>query len=240
MNTAILKDQTLLITGAAGGLGSALAGRCAAHGATVVLLDKNAKGLETVYDAIVAAGGPEPLLLPADLEGISPDDCQAIVAQLNSDFGRLNGLIHCAARFDGLTPHGHLAGDEWLRVMQANLNGPWLLTQACLPLLAESDPARCIFVLENLPRVAGPHWGAYGVSKHALMALVKQLREELEHSGVTVFGFNPGPMMTALRSQAFVRASADDAPDPEIAAERLVTILASVANPASFIDLEAD
>lgn len=72
-DAAALAGRVVLITGAAGGLGSAAAQACASAGATVVLLGRKLRPLERIYDA-VAKLGPEPLLYPLDLAGATPDD----------------------------------------------------------------------------------------------------------------------------------------------------------------------
>src|SRR5690606_24886999 len=70
----LLRDKVVLITGAAAGLGRALALQCAAHGATVVLLDRQVRQLEQLYDEIEATGGPQPVIYPPHPEGASTDD----------------------------------------------------------------------------------------------------------------------------------------------------------------------
>src|SRR5690606_38095294 len=97
-----LAGRVVLVSGAAGGLGSAAAVACAGAGATVVLLGRKVPKLNRVYDAI-ARQGPEPLLYPLDLEGASPDDYAELASRLQAEFGRLDGLLHCAAEFRGLT-----------------------------------------------------------------------------------------------------------------------------------------
>src|SRR6056297_1026128 len=92
-----LKDKVILVTGAGDGLGQAAAKAYAAHGATVVLLGRTIPKLEKTYDAIVAAGGPEPALYPLNLEGATPKDYEQLAETLNEQFGGLHGLLHSAA-----------------------------------------------------------------------------------------------------------------------------------------------
>ena len=98
-----LDGRVVLVAGAAGGLGAAASRACAAAGATVVLLGRKVAKLNRVYDS-AAQLGPEPLLYPLDMEGASPDDYAELATRLASEVGRLDGLLHCAADFAGLTP----------------------------------------------------------------------------------------------------------------------------------------
>ena len=75
----LLRDRVILITGAANGIGRALAGACAAHGASVILLDRDVRALEQAYDEIMATGHTEPALYPMDLKGATPDDYATLV-----------------------------------------------------------------------------------------------------------------------------------------------------------------
>ncbi len=78
----LLAGRTILVTGAGDGIGRAAAMAFAAHAATVVLLGKTIPKLEAVYDAIVAAGGPEPAIYPLHLEGATPRDYEALATKL--------------------------------------------------------------------------------------------------------------------------------------------------------------
>src|SRR3546814_3009848 len=88
-----------------GGLGRPSAIACARAGATVVLLGRKVPKLNRVYDAIAKSdeGLPEPVNYPFDLEGASRDDHADLARRIEEGFGRLDGLLHCAADFHGLT-----------------------------------------------------------------------------------------------------------------------------------------
>src|SRR5690606_22766145 len=101
-----LEGRAILVTGAHGGLGRAVALACAQAGATAVLLGRKSRRLEQVADAIEKAGG-DALLYPLDLEGAVPDDYAELAARLGERPGRLDGVVHCAAEFAGLTPLEH-------------------------------------------------------------------------------------------------------------------------------------
>ena len=197
-----LDGGVVLVTGAAGGLGSAAAVACARAGATVILLGRKVAPLNRVYDAARAVG-PEPMLYPLDLEGASPDDYDQLAQAIEAEFGRLDGLLHCAAEFKGLTPLLHTDPADFARAIHVDLTARWWLTQACLPLLAKSEAGAVVFALDDPARSGGAFWGGYGLAQAAQATLVTMLQAELGEHGPRVSGLRPGPMRTALRGKAF-------------------------------------
>jgi NAD(P)-dependent dehydrogenase (short-subunit alcohol dehydrogenase family) len=219
-----LQDRVVLVAGAYGGLGSVAAVACARAGATVVLLGRKVPKLNRVYDA-VAPAGPEPLLYPLDLEGASADDYADLAQRIETDLGRLDGVLHCAANFPGLTPLLQTDPAAFARAIHVNLTARWWLTQACLPLLGKADDAAVVFVVDDTTRVSKPYWGGYGLAQHSLAGLVGMLQSELASSKIRISGLQPGPMRTPLRAKAYVEENDRVARDPEAYAQACVTLL---------------
>jgi NAD(P)-dependent dehydrogenase (short-subunit alcohol dehydrogenase family) len=200
----LLHDRIILLTGAASGIGQAVAMDMAAHGATTILLDREVSGLEETYDSIVAAGHPEPALYPMDLQGAEPDDYTRLAATLADEFGQLDGLIHNAAQLGALVPFANYDNELWFQNLQANLNAPYLLTTACLGLLNASKDASIVFTSDAVGRKGKAYWGAYGVSKAGMEIFMQTLAEELEaNTSIRVNSLDPGPVQTALRRIAY-------------------------------------
>lgn len=200
----LLKDRTILITGSGSGIGAAVAVGCARHGATVILLDKAVRNLEQVYDAIEAAGGPQPAIYPMDLEGATEKDYFDMAATLEKEFGRLDGLLHNAAMLGALIPVVYYEAELWNRILQINLTAPFLMTRACLGLLRESDDASVVFSSDSVGRKGKAYWGAYGVSKAASENFMQILADELEtNTRVRANSLDTGPVATPLRSLAY-------------------------------------
>ncbi|MCA0298927.1 MAG: SDR family NAD(P)-dependent oxidoreductase [Proteobacteria bacterium] len=221
-----LDQRVILVSGAHGGLGSAAAVACARAGATVVLLGRKLPKLNRVYDAVAQAGA-EPLLYPLDLEGASPDDYAELADRLRAELGHLDGVLHCAVEFKGLTPLEHTDPAAFARVMHVNLTAPWWLSQACLPLLRQAQDAALVFALDDLERVGQPYWGAYGIAQHGLAAMVGMLHAELASSSVRVSALQPGPMRTGLRSRAYADDNDLQAREATDYADACVTLLSS-------------
>ncbi len=221
-----MQGRVVLVAGAAGGLGSAAAVACAQAGATVVLLGRKVAPLNRVYDAARAAG-PEPMLYPLDLEGASPDDYDQLAQALEAEFGKLDGLLHCAAEFKGLTPLAHTDPANFARAIHVDLTARWWLTQACLPLLAKSDAGAVVFALDDVTRDGGEgaFWGGYGLAQAAQERLVAMLQAELGAGGPRVSGFRPGPMRTSLRGKAYQPNTDTDARPATAYADACVALL---------------
>jgi len=221
-----LDQRVILVSGAHGGLGSGAAVACARAGATVVLLGRKLPKLNRVYDAVAQAGA-EPLLYPLDLEGATPDDYAELADRLHAELGHLDGVLHCAVEFKGLTPLEHTDPAAFARVMHVNLTAPWWLSQACLPLLRQAQDAALVFALDDLERVGQPYWGAYGIAQHGLAAMVGMLHAELASSSIRVSALQPGPMRTGLRSRAYADDNDLQAREATDYADACVTLLSS-------------
>lgn len=228
-----MTEKTIIITGAAGGLGTALSRACLEARYNVVMLDKDRRGLEKAWDEITGEGRPEPALYPLDLLGAGPEHFEELLENVSGEFGGLDAVVHCAARFDGLTPLEQFPPPEWLATIQVNLNAAWLLSAQSLPLLRESPAGSLYFMLEDLEKMERPFWGAYGVSKHALAALVRQFAAECRSSGVQVLGINPGVMRTELRARSYHAENPQLQPKPDTAARRVLEFLNREEEPES-------
>ena len=222
--SAALAGRTILVCGAHGGLGSAASLACARAGASVVLLGRRVPKLNRLLDAI-ARDGFDASAYPLDLEGASPDDYAQMAERIGTEFGRLDGVLHCAAEFRGLTPLPHTDPADFARALHVNLTARWWLTQACLPLLARQEDAAVVFALDDPARTGAAFWGGYGIAQQAQAALVRMLQAELANSSVRVAALQPGPMRTPLRARAYTADEDLRARTPEAYAAHCVTLL---------------
>jgi len=206
----LLAGRVILVTGAASGIGKAVASDLSAHGASTVLLDRDVHGLEQLYDSIKAAGHPEPALYPMDLQGATPDDYTELANTLQTEYGRLDGLLHNAAYLGALVPFSNYDHELWFQTLQTNLNAPYLLTMACLGLLNASQDASVIFTSDAVGRKGKAYWGAYAVSKAGLEIFSQVLADELEaNTHIRCNSIDPGPVRTRLRATAYPAEAAD-------------------------------
>lgn len=211
-----LKGKTILVTGAGDGIGKAAALAYAQHGATVILLGRTTAKLEAAYDAIVAAGGAEPIIHPMDLANASEEDYRVLGQNVEEQCGHLDGLVHCAAVLGPRAPIQFFPHESWMKVMQVNVNAAFALSKALLPALQAAPNASVIFTSSSVGRKGRAYWGAYSVSKFATEALMQVLADELRQtSRVRVNSIDPGGTRTNMRKEAYPAEDPLQLPTPE-------------------------
>ena len=199
----LLAGRVILVTGAGQGLGRAVALACAAHGATVALLGRKVEKLEATYDAIAAAGGAEPALVPLDLATAGTPEFEALAALVRRDLGGLAGIAHCASHFVPLGPLANQSLEQWLELLRVNLAAPFALTRACLPLLAAAPDSSVVFTGETHGAHPRAYWGGFAVGKSALSTLAAVWADELEHAGRPRMNvLVPGPIDSPQRARS--------------------------------------
>lgn len=230
-----LNGRVILITGAGDGLGRATAVEAAKAGATVILLGRTIKKLEATYDAIEQAGGPRPGIVPLNLNGATWNDHLTVAETLEKEFGRLDGLVHCAAHFLGFARLAEMAPKDWMDGVQTNLTAAYVLTRSCLPLLEKSSDASVVFVSDSSGRSAKAYHGVYGITKAALEAMSSTWAQEtaLSHPQLRFNSYNPGPMRTAIRVKGYAGETVHETPPPDAAARRLLWLLSDASRGVS-------
>ena len=147
-----LADKTILVTGAAEGIGRAASLAFARCGAEVLLLSRNEARLEALYDEIVAACGKEPGILAMDLAKVTHDDYVTLAGSLSEAIPKLDGLLHNASLLGDRKPIAQTRAASWHDVMQVNVNAGFMLTQTLLPLLNQSPSASVVFTSSGVGR----------------------------------------------------------------------------------------
>jgi NAD(P)-dependent dehydrogenase (short-subunit alcohol dehydrogenase family) len=211
-----LAGRVIMVTGAGGGIGRAVALALAQAGAEVILHGRNVKKLEAVHAAIGKLGAPEASIVPLDLERALAADYEAVATAIERRYGRLDGLLHNAALLGTLTPIDQYDVPTFMRVMHVNVTAAFLLSQYLLPLLRKSQDGAILFTSSGVGRVGRAYWGAYAVSKFAVEGLAQVLANELEGtSRVRVNILDPGKVRTAMRRQAYPSEAQETLPTPE-------------------------
>jgi NAD(P)-dependent dehydrogenase (short-subunit alcohol dehydrogenase family) len=207
--------RVIVVTGAGDGIGQAVAIALARQGATVGLLGRTQRKLESTYDRIVQDGGPQPALLPFNLETATAPEYDALHDALERAFGRVDGLAHVAGILGTLSPIDHYDVPTWCKVLHVNLTAPFILTQTLLPLLRRSADACVVFTSSTVGRRGRAYWGAYAVSKFGVEGLMQVLAHETsESTHIRVNSVNPGPVRTAMRLQAYPAEDRGKLPEP--------------------------
>ena len=163
----LLKDRIILVTGASDGIGREAALTYARYSASVILLGRNDDKLRTVAQEIEREGGIPPRWFTLDLLTCTPQACQQLAQQISMHYPRLDGVLHNAGLLGDICPMEEQKPEVWQQVMQVNVNGTFMLTQALLPLLLRSESGSLVFTSSSVGRQGRANWGAYAVSKFA-------------------------------------------------------------------------
>lgn len=189
-----LTNRVAIITGAAGGIGEAIAYAFSCNGAIVVVADMNADGVAETALSINAKGGKASWL---QVDVTDYKAAQAMVAETVEKYGRVDILANVAGvghfgHFNDLTP------EEFDRVMRINVNGTFYCAQAAAREMVKQKYGRIINIASIAGARAGEHRPAYGTSKAAVIGLTRQAARDLGADGITVNAIGPGPVDTPL------------------------------------------
>lgn len=198
----LLEGRVILVTGANRGIGRAVARVLARHGATVILHGRDVKALDALYLELRDLG-PEPAVAALDLELAQGEDYNDLTAQLESRFGKLDGLLHNAGILGDRSPVEHYDIGLWQRVMHINFNAAFILTRSLMPLMRRSEDASVVFTTSGVGNQGRAYWGAYCCSKFATEGLTQTLADELENTNIRVNCIDPGAARTAMRQAAY-------------------------------------
>lgn len=198
-------EKIAVITGAARGIGLATAGRFLDEGWGVALLDIDGNGL-----AAADLSGAT-LLIACDVA--DPGQVTDAMNNVTTHFGRIDALVNNAgtALFKPLLETSH---EEWQRVLDVNLSGPFLCAQACAPVMIAQGGGSIVNITSISGLRASTLRVAYGTSKAGLMHLTKQQAAEWGEVGIRVNAVSPGPVDTAMAKavhSADIRADYHDA-----------------------------
>ncbi|WP_339720198.1 YciK family oxidoreductase [uncultured Paraglaciecola sp.] len=210
-----LDKKTILVTGAGDGIGRQAALHYAKYGATVILLGKTVKKLESVYDEIINKGGNQPGIVPLDLKGATSQHYRDMANTIGDQFGCLDGVLHNASMLGHLGPFAQISEQDWQNVMQVNVTSQFLMTQALLGVLKKASHASVIFTTSSVGLKGRAYWGPYSISKFATQGMMEILADEYENSNIRFNCINPGATKTAMRAKAYPAENADQVTKPE-------------------------
>ena len=194
----MLRGKVALVTGASQGLGRALALAYAGEGASLVLNSRSEEGLRPVAEEAEGLGA-DALAIAADVSRGA--DVERMVGAAVGRFGRLDVLVNNAGLLGPRVRIEEYPEDEWRRVIDANLTGPFLVCRAVIPHLPEGGSI--VNVVSGVSVEGRAGWGAYSVSKFGVEGLTQILAAELEERGVRVNAVDPGGMRTDMRAAAY-------------------------------------
>jgi 3-oxoacyl-[acyl-carrier protein] reductase len=193
-----LAGRAALVTGASGGIGSAIAQRLAAEGAKVMLhYNGNAEAAQATAEAITAAGG-EALIFQADIS--EPDQAKALVDAVVERFGSIDVLVNNAGILaDGVV--SFMSNEQWTDVLGVNLSGPFYLTRAAAMAMARSRWGRIVNITSDAGRMGSANRSNYAAAKEGLVGFTRSVARELAGLGIRVNAVSPGFVETAMTAE---------------------------------------
>ncbi|MGR3435410.1 MAG: SDR family NAD(P)-dependent oxidoreductase [Shimia sp.] len=193
MTEPTTETKPILITGASRGLGAALAEALAAH-APILAVARTVGALEEVDDRIRASGGTATL---APLDVTDDGAMQHLCRSTFERWGGLSGWAHCAIHAPPRAPAAMMGPGDWRRSVAVNVEATQRLVGYVAPLLGPEAWAAFF----DDPVVGGAHYGAFGASKAAQIALARSWQAETVRTGPRVHVLTPPPMPTATRAR---------------------------------------
>lgn len=194
----MLRGKVVMITGASQGLGKALTLACAEEGANLVISSRKAGSLDPVAEE-AEGSGVKVLAIPGDVSRST--HVEMLVEAALERFGRIDVLVNNAGLLGPRVPIEEYPEDEWRKVLEANLTGPFLVARAVVPYIPEGGSI--VNVTSGVSIEGRPRWGAYSVSKFGVEGLTQILAAELEERGIRVNSVDPGGMRTQMRAAAY-------------------------------------
>ncbi|NHB58996.1 glucose 1-dehydrogenase [Acinetobacter sp. 194] len=201
-----LKDKVIIVTGGAGGIGSATCKRLAAEGAKVAVFDMNLNVAQNLVDQITATGG-QAIAIQCDITDKTIVDQS--VAKTEQELGPIDGLVNNAG-FDIFKPFVQSSPEEWQKLIQINLVGMLNMHHAVLKGMVERNAGRIVNIASDAARVGSSGEAVYAACKGGLLSFSKTLAREHSRHNITINVVCPGPTDTALLAQV-----TDGAVNPE-------------------------
>ncbi len=195
MNREMLKGKPAVVTGAGRGIGKAISLRLAGLGMHVALAARGREQLEALREEIVKAGGA------ASVHPLDVRDTGAVErfgADIDSRFGACHALINNAGTVESGKPLHETEPEDWDRIMEANLRGPYLLIRAFAPGMIRERAGHIVNISSLAGHNPNPNLAAYAASKWGLNGLTYSVAEELRPHGIRVSVIAPGSVNTGF------------------------------------------
>jgi NAD(P)-dependent dehydrogenase (short-subunit alcohol dehydrogenase family) len=176
-------NRVAIVTGAARGIGKAIATRLATEGAIVVIADVDRKSAEVTAKELEAAGRN---VMASALDVSDPAQVAATVQSVLERFGRIDILVNNAGIVGEVLPVREMLDAEWHRVMNVNLHGVFYCSRAVLPAMVSRKWGRIVSLASVAGKEGNANMAAYSVSKAGVICLTKSLAKEVARDGVTV------------------------------------------------------
>lgn len=192
-----LENKVAIVTGAASGMGKAIAEAYAKEGSKVVVSDLNLEGAKTVAEGIKASGGDA---IAVQTNVASGEDVQRLFDETTKAFGKLDILVNNAGIMDGMEPVGEISDERWEKVFAVNTVAVMKSMRIAVNLFLEQGHGTIVNNISAGGLFGARAGAAYTASKHAVVGLTKNTGFMYANSGIRCNGIAPGAVMTNIGS----------------------------------------
>ena len=218
-----MNKRIALVTGATGTLGKAIINSLITNNIEIVLVSKDIKKLEKLYDEICTIAIHKPSMIPIDLSyGRSIDK---LGGKIFEKYKKLDILISCSSFFPKLSPINHILPKDFYKIININITANWHLIRSFDPLLRLSKYGRAYFLICKQKTYNEPYFGAYSLTSSSIESMIKNWQQEIKKSNIQVNTFDPGPILSNLRQNSFPGENTDKLNTAENAAYKFISLL---------------
>ena len=221
-----LKDKVMIITGASGNLGRAVAACVQAQGARMVLVERSVEHLKAAYGELK---GSDQRWLAGDVDMTDPKAVNAMAAEAHKRFGRLDGLVNTVGGFRGGKPVHEADLAEWDFMYDINVRTALHACRAVIPYMLQAQRGRIVNVASRNAFQGSPNYAAYSAAKTAVLRLTESLAGELKTRGINVNCIVPGTIDTPQNREAMPKADFSTWVPPEDIAHVIAFLLSDEA-----------
>ena len=218
-----MNKRIALVTGATGTLGRAITYSLITKNIEVILLSKDIKKLEILYDEVITAAAYKPTIIPLDLShGRSIDK---LGGRIYEKFKKLDILFSCSSYFPKLSPINHITPKDFNKIVNINITANWQLIRSLDPLLRLSNYGRAYFLTCKEKTYNGAYFSAYSLTSSSIEAMIKNWQNEVKKTNIKVNTFDPGPILSPLRNSSFPGEDKSKLKTPQKAATQFINLL---------------
>jgi NAD(P)-dependent dehydrogenase (short-subunit alcohol dehydrogenase family) len=218
-----LQDRVIAISGASRGIGYFAALEMIRQGAHVIAIARTVGGLEELDDEATNLEG-SCTLVPLDITDFASID--RLGGQIAQRWGKLDGFIGNAGLLGGLAPLGHVEPKTFDKVIATNVTANWRFIRSFDTLLKASESGRVLFMTSAITRSRKAFWGPYAMSKSAVETMAAIYAAECTNTGIKINLYDPGPVGTALRTEAMPGEDEGSLVHPKELASSIASLLA--------------
>lgn len=219
-------QQVILVTGAAGNLGQAVARSFRAAGARLVLVDRASDRLGHIYPDLVTAPS---VFLAAPYDVFEPESVKALVERVAERFGRLDVLVNTVGGYRAGLPVQQTPLEVFDLMMTLNARSAFVISQAVVPVMLRQSSGRIIHVAAKAGLAGAANGAAYSAAKSAVIRLTESLAAELKDKGINVNCIVPGTLDTPQNREAMPNADTSR----WVSAESVANVILFLASPAA-------